>query len=104
MEDKEKTTLRGFKVYLNPTTDEQFRKAAMTEYGYAKGSLSLAAEEALSHWAKEILMASEHKVKIENPVETIRGLLEGKTSLSSVELQHMRRTIHSEKYLKGKRE
>jgi len=32
--------------------EEKFRKLAMTKFGYKKGSLSKALEEALRHWIK----------------------------------------------------
>jgi len=41
------------KIYLSNSLNEKFRKAAMNAYGYGRGSLSKAAEEALTEWCKE---------------------------------------------------
>ncbi len=41
------------KIYLPDELDARFRKAAMTAYGFGKGSLSKAAEEALQRWCAE---------------------------------------------------
>ena len=39
------------KVILTDETEAAFRKKAMEKFGYGKGSLSLAAEEAFKEWA-----------------------------------------------------
>jgi hypothetical protein len=41
------------KIYLSNSLNERFRRAAMNAYGYGRGSLSKAAEEALTEWCKE---------------------------------------------------
>jgi hypothetical protein len=41
------------KIYLSNSLNEKFRKAAMNAFGYGRGSLSKAAEEALTEWCKE---------------------------------------------------
>ena len=41
------------KVYLSDGLNEKFRRLAMAVYGYGRGSLSKAAEEALSNWCTE---------------------------------------------------
>jgi hypothetical protein len=38
------------KIYLSDNLNEQFRRTAMNVYGYGRGSLSKAAEEALAEW------------------------------------------------------
>lgn len=38
------------KVYLSEELDKRFRKLAMSVHGYGKGSLSKAAEDAISKW------------------------------------------------------
>jgi hypothetical protein len=38
------------KIYLSDTLNERFRRIAMRFYGYGRGSLSRAAEEALAKW------------------------------------------------------
>ena len=45
------------KVYLSKNVNERFRRMAMSVYGYGRGSLSKAAEEALERWCAE---QSEH--------------------------------------------
>ena len=41
------------KVYLSESLNEKFRQSAMRVYGYGRGSLSKAAEEALAKWCSE---------------------------------------------------
>ncbi|SRR6266516_5370798 len=41
------------KVYLSKNVNERFRRMAMSVYGYGRGSLSKAAEEALERWCTE---------------------------------------------------
>jgi len=41
------------KIYLSESLNEKFRRIAMTVHGYGRGSLSKAAEEALTRWCSE---------------------------------------------------
>ena len=41
------------KIYLSDSLNEKFRRMAMSVYGYGRGSLSKAAEEALTKWCSE---------------------------------------------------
>jgi hypothetical protein len=41
------------KIYLSDSLNEKFRRMAMSVYGYGRGSLSKAAEEALSKWCSD---------------------------------------------------
>lgn len=41
------------KIYLTNELNERFRRAAMSVYGYGRGSLSRAAEEAFAKWCSE---------------------------------------------------
>ncbi len=41
------------KIYLSENLNEKFRRIAMSVYGYGRGSLSKAAEEALTRWCSE---------------------------------------------------
>ena len=41
------------KVYLSDGLNEKFRRIAMAVYGYGRGSLSKAAEEAFAKWCAE---------------------------------------------------
>ncbi|MEW5955270.1 MAG: hypothetical protein AB1626_01890 [Candidatus Micrarchaeota archaeon] len=74
------------KVYLPDEAAKRFRKAAMTAYGYRKGALSKAAEQALAAWSKNVF-PSENLAIPEDPVGAIRGLLRH-VKEDSVTLQH----------------
>ena len=41
------------KIYLSENLNERFRRTAMSVYGYGRGSLSKAAEEAFTKWCSE---------------------------------------------------
>jgi hypothetical protein len=41
------------KIYLSDILSEKFRRIAMSVFGYGRGSLSRAAEEALTKWCSE---------------------------------------------------
>lgn len=41
------------KVYLSSNLSDRFRKIAMRVYGYGRGSLSKAAEDAFSKWCEQ---------------------------------------------------
>ncbi len=41
------------KIYLSDELDRRFRKAAMEAYGYGRGSISRAAEEAFLEWCRK---------------------------------------------------
>lgn len=76
--------MASIRVKISDETERKFREAAMKRFGYGKGSLSLAAEEAFSQW-----VASIEKVEFKgNPVEAIEGLL-ADLRVDSVELQHL---------------
>lgn len=78
--------MAGIRVQLPEDLEKQFRSQAMKRFGYGKGSLSKAAQEAFERWI------SSGKVEgIEfrgNPVRAIGGLLKD-VDMDSVELQHM---------------
>jgi hypothetical protein len=79
--------MKGIKVYIDPKIEEEFRKTAMKIFGYGKGSLSKAAEQAFKKWIQEYSNNLETINIPEDPINEIRGQLEGIT-LTSVELQH----------------
>ena len=82
--------MKGIKVYIDPKIEEEFRKNAMKIFGYGKGSLSKAAEQAFKNWIQENSSNLE-KISIpKDPINEIRGQLEGIT-LTSVKLQHKAR-------------
>lgn len=68
---------------LTDETEAAFRKAAMETFGYAKGSISAAIEDA----AKEWVAARPKKVETSESLAKFRGVL-GHIKKTSVELQH----------------
>ena len=58
------------KVYLSQSLNEKFRKLAMSVYGYGRGSLSRAAQEAFSKWC------AEHEAQSTAPTESINATVE----------------------------
>lgn len=71
------------KIKLSDETEKTFRRKAMERYGFAKGSISNAAEEALKKWTLETPKIKTNK----DAVKGLRGLLKH-VKKSSVELQH----------------
>lgn len=71
------------KVKLSDETEAAFRKRAMETFGYAKGSISEAAEQAFKGWAAAQPKASETG----GSLSKLRGVLRH-VRKSSVELQH----------------
>jgi hypothetical protein len=47
--------------------EDRFRKLAMKKFGYRKGSLSQALEEAICHWIELNKTKAEIEVKVKNP-------------------------------------
>jgi len=76
----------GLRLQIDDGLEKRFREAAMRRFGYGKGSLSHAAEEAIAKWLTSREM--ESPVFKGDPVEAIDGLLAG-VNLDSVELQHL---------------
>ena len=61
------------KIYLSEELNKRFRRIAMSIYGYGRGSLSKAAEEAFARWC------SEHEPSSSSPVaETVAKVGEDK--------------------------
>ncbi len=79
--------MKGIKVYIDPKIEDEFRKTAMKVFGYGKGSLSKAAETAFKKWVQEYSDKFEDMKVPDDPINEIKGQLEGIT-LTSVELQH----------------
>lgn len=74
------------KVEFDEKFERKFRELAMRKYGFYKGSIKKASEEALSSWIN-----SEEKIlpSIDDPINLIRGILKSeKGKKSSVDLQH----------------
>jgi len=86
----------GIKVYVRNEVEEKFRRLAMMVYGYGRGSLSKAAEEAFLLWMMEHETALKEVNVPEDPVGVIKGMLAGIEN-SGVELQHEARKIRTAK-------
>lgn len=86
--------ITGLRVQLKSEIEQQFRKTAMEVFGYSKGSLSKAAELAFSEWSQKIEQVNEQKEG--ERTNALRGLLK-EYSYTSVELQHLAKTMWSKK-------
>jgi len=82
----------GIKVYVRDEVEEKFRRLAMMVYGYGRGSISKAAEEAFLQWMMQHEAMLKEVSIPEDPVGAIRGMLTG-LKKSGVELQHEARKI-----------
>jgi predicted DNA-binding protein len=80
--------MAGLKIHIRKDLEERFREAAMRRFGYKKGALSKAAEEAIEKWLNSI-----EDVKFEgDPVEAIKGIL-SEVKMNSVDLQHLAKKL-----------
>ncbi len=79
--------MKGIKVYIDENIEEEFRKTAMKVFGYGKGSLSKAAENAFKKWIQTYSSKVENLIIPDDPIKEIAGQLEGITQ-TSVDLQH----------------
>jgi len=86
--------MAGIKVYVSDEVEEKFRRLAMMVYGYGRGSISKAAEEAFSLWMLRYEAMLERISIPEDPVGAVRGMLAG-IRKSGVELQHEARKIRA---------
>lgn len=78
------------KIQVSDETEEKFREMAMRRYGFAKGSLSEAAEHAISEWVRHQGSEEMREIarrEIKDPVAAITGML-SHVKKSSVELWH----------------
>ncbi|HVH15643.1 MAG TPA: hypothetical protein VNA15_08005 [Candidatus Angelobacter sp.] len=57
------------KIYLSDGLNEKFRRIAMSVYGYGRGSLSKAAEDAFTRWCSE-REPSSGREKVAGKLET----------------------------------
>jgi len=73
------------KVNIDEKLELRFRELAMKKFGYSKGALSRALEEAIIKWISDT--ESEESVFEGDPVEAIDGLL-AEIDIDSVKLQH----------------
>ena len=77
----------SLRLEVGDKLEKKFRQAAMETYGYEKGSLKKAAEEAFELW---ISMGKQGSMKdVGDPVKLIEGMfLPLKGKYTSVQLQH----------------
>jgi len=87
------------KVIVPEQIEERFRKTAMERFGYGRGSLSKAAEEAFNFWAEDEEEFAAEVYALGDPIAAIQGMLKH-VKKSSVELQHQIARIRSEKYVR----
>ncbi len=77
------------KINLEEQKEKLFRERAMKKFGYRKGALSKALEEAVDMW---LLEEKNELLLITNPTRELEGLLH-EVKESSVELQHLGNNI-----------
>ena len=87
----------SLRIKIDQKLERRFREAAMRRFGYGKGALSKAAEEAIRRWVSTV--ESESLSFDEDPVEAIDGLLSD-IDLNSVDLQHEAIKLWTSKALK----
>ncbi len=74
------------KVEFENKFEQQFRELAMRRYGFSKGSIKKASEEAVGMWIKQ---QNQGLQKIKDPFTLIEGILSHmKGKYTSVQLQH----------------
>jgi len=88
--------MKGLKVYVDEELERRFRKVAMEVYGYGRGSISKAVEDAMRKWLLEHEIALAEIEVPDDPVRAIRGMLKH-VKKSGVELQHEARSIRVKK-------
>ena len=75
----------SLRVQIDDKLERKFREKAMKRFGYGKGALSKAAEEAILNW---VSTDSEDNVNFEgDPIKAIEGLLKD-VNVDSITLQH----------------
>ena len=81
--------LRRFNIVIraniDPRLERRFRELAMRRFGYSKGALSKAVEEAIIKWISSI--ENENESFEGDPIEAIEGILSD-IDMESVFLQH----------------
>ena|SRR3989344_1943503 len=92
------------KVILSDETERKFREAAMHEFGFQKGSISMAANYALSAWASKhedldkLRAIAREKIK-GGSISSLRGILKH-VKTDSVSLKHEISEIRAERWKK----
>ena len=77
----------SLRLEIDKELEKRFRETAMREFGYGKGSLRKASEEAFSKWLRE---RNNKPVKnVKEPVKLIEGSLSKyRGKMTSVQMQH----------------
>ena len=84
------------KVEINKGIEQKFRERAMRKYGYKRGALQKATEEAINDW---VTWQSDKVPKMEDPFKSVRGILRHlKGKKTSVQLQHEAMDLWAKKY------
>jgi len=90
-------TLAGLRIQLPKELERLFREMAMKRFGYGKGSISQAAQEAIRKWLAAELPLESGEFE-GDPVKAIEGLL-ADVEMDSVQLQHLAGKIWVKKVL-----
>ena len=87
----------SLRVQIDPKVERKFRETAMKKFGYGKGALSKAAEEAIINW----ISCEKATPTLEgDPVKAIEGLLKD-IKIDSVTLQHETQKLWAKKVLEN---
>ena len=92
-------TIMSLRVELDKELEKKFREEAMKKYGFSKGAIKKATEEALKEWAKNSHEYTISKKEAGEVVKLMRGLLKGVKG-TSTELKHEASKIWAENTLK----
>jgi len=84
------------KIYLSEELKNEFKKRSMETFGYGRGSISKAAEEAIQRWTAERERLIQDIVPAKESVRLLRGMLKH-VKEDSVELQHQAGKIRAER-------
>lgn len=77
------------RINLEPSKEREFRSRAMEKYGFKKGAISKALEDAIDIW----LSMDQNKLPIiSNPTKALVGMLKD-VKETSVELQHLGKNL-----------
>ena len=88
-------------VQLDEKLEQHFRKHAMKKFGYGKGAIKEAVEDAVRLW----MYSTEDENIPEVPIDVIVGMMAHVKNKTSVQLQHEASdlfTVHFKKYNKKK--
>jgi hypothetical protein len=87
----------SLRVQIDPKIERKFREVAMKKFGYGKGALSKAAQEAIINWVS----GEKESINFEgDPVKAIEGLLRD-VVVDSVTLQHETQKLWAKKVLEN---